>query len=46
MEFNDHQAIYLQIAERFCENILLEEVEARRPYSLGERNGRGYRSKL
>ncbi len=23
MEFKDHQAIYLQIAERFCENILL-----------------------
>lgn len=25
MEFNDHQAIYLQIAELFCENILLEK---------------------
>lgn len=25
MEFNDHQAIYLQIAERFCENILLDK---------------------
>lgn len=25
MEFNDSQAIYLQIADLFCENILLEE---------------------
>jgi len=25
MEFNDHQAIYLQIADLFCENILLRK---------------------
>lgn len=25
MEFNDNQAIYLQIADHFCENILLEK---------------------
>jgi len=25
MEFNDHQAIYLQIADLFCENILLKK---------------------
>ena len=25
MEFNDDQAIYLQIADRFCENILLKK---------------------
>lgn len=25
MEFNDNQAIYLQIADLFCENILLEK---------------------